>query len=198
MTTSTSTPRLRLLLAWYVLVLLLVAISARDRLGAAGPAVQALGLALMIVAALGRIWCSAYIAGYKDTHLVTSGPYSACRNPLYAFSILGSVGVGLATRSLLVTAFTIALVLALHARAILAEEKFLRSVHGEAFEHYCRRVPRLLPSWKNYESAATLSIVPAVYRKAFVDAASFLLIYLLIALLDALRGLGVLPTLLRL
>jgi len=198
MTTSASTPRLRFLLAWYVLLLFFVAVSERERLGTAGAFVEILGLALMIVAAIGRIWCSAHIAGYKDTHLVTSGPYSACRNPLYAFSILGSLGVGLATRSIVIAAFTLVVVLALHVRAVLAEERFLRGLHGEAFERYCARVPRLLPSWKNYESATTLTIVPAVFRKAFIDAASFLLIFVLIALLDALRGMDLLPTLLRL
>jgi protein-S-isoprenylcysteine O-methyltransferase Ste14 len=197
-TTSASTPRLRLLLAWYVVVLFLVAVSERERLATAGAFVEILGLALMIVAALGRTWCSAHIAGYKDTHLVTSGPYSACRNPLYAFSILGSLGVGLATRSILIAAFTVAIVLALHVRAIVAEEGFLRAAHGEAFERYCGRVPRLLPSWKNYERATPLTIVPAVFRKAFIDAASFLSIYLLIALLDVLRALDLLPTLVRL
>jgi protein-S-isoprenylcysteine O-methyltransferase Ste14 len=198
MTTSASTPRLRLLLAWYVLVLLVVAVSERDRLGAAGAFVEIMGLVLMILAALGRIWSSAHIAGYKDTHLVTSGPYSACRNPLYAFSIVGSLGVGLATRSIVITALTVGIVLTLHVRAILAEERFLHGAHGEAFAHYCARVPRLVPSWGTYESATTLTIVPAVFRKAFVDAASFLLIYVLIALLDMLRDLGLLPTLLRL
>jgi hypothetical protein len=89
-------------------------------------------------------------------------------------------------------------VLLLHLRAIVAEEKFMRDAHGEAFERYCSRVARLWPSWKNYESAASVAIVPAVFRKAFIDAASFLLIYVLIALLDVLREMGLLPTLLRL
>ena len=33
------------------------------------------------IGAFGRIWCSLYIAGYKNNVLVTDGPYSMCRNP---------------------------------------------------------------------------------------------------------------------
>ena len=52
-----------------------------------------LGYALIIGAALGRIWCNIYITGRKDKELCTDGPYSLCRNPLYLFSFIGVVGV---------------------------------------------------------------------------------------------------------
>lgn len=45
------------------------------------------------VGAMGRIWCSIYISGYKNNKLVMEGPYSLCRNPLYLFSYLGGVGI---------------------------------------------------------------------------------------------------------
>ena len=34
-----------------------------------------LGLALVGVATIGRLWCSLYINGYKNTSLITVGPY---------------------------------------------------------------------------------------------------------------------------
>ena len=45
------------------------------------------------VGAMGRIWYSIYISGYKNNKLVMEGPYSLCRNPLYLFSYLGGVGI---------------------------------------------------------------------------------------------------------
>jgi protein-S-isoprenylcysteine O-methyltransferase Ste14 len=58
-----------------------------------------IGCVLVGIASLGRLWCSLYIAGYKTDVLVTEGPYSMCRNPLYFFSLLGAVGVGLASET---------------------------------------------------------------------------------------------------
>lgn len=58
------------------------------------------GLALAAVGAAGRIWCSFFISGRKDGQLVTEGPYSISRNPLYVFSGIGLVGVGLSTETL--------------------------------------------------------------------------------------------------
>src|SRR5688500_5721815 len=57
------------------------------------------GLALVGVATVGRLWCSLYINSHKESALVTVGPYSITRNPLYFFSFLGFIGVGLATET---------------------------------------------------------------------------------------------------
>ena len=66
-----------------------------------------IGCALVGIAIVGRLWCAQYIAGYKDNTLVREGPYSMCRNPLYFFSFLGTIGVGLCTESLTLTRFSI-------------------------------------------------------------------------------------------
>ena len=48
----------------------------------------AIGIALVGISSLGRMWCSLYIAGDKDESLMTQSPYSACRNPLYFFGMM--------------------------------------------------------------------------------------------------------------
>jgi len=196
MTTSTSTPRLRVTLAWYVLLLVLVAVSERDSFGAAGGAwANLFGLVLMIIAALGRIWASVHIAGRKSEHLVTTGPYAACRHPLYALSLLGGLGVGLATRSVALTLATLVVLGMLYLLAIRAEERGLQATYGAAFDAYRARVPALLPRWNaSGVESQTVTLAVGIYWKAFLDAASFLLIYVLIALLEILRASGALPT----
>ena len=68
-----------------------------------------IGIVLVAVASLGRMWCSLYIAGYKDNRLVKEGPYSLCRNPLYFFSMIGVVGIGCATETFTFPIFFIVL-----------------------------------------------------------------------------------------
>ena len=41
------------------------------------------GYSLGLVGIIGRIWSSLFIEGYKTKTLITKGPYSLMRNPLY-------------------------------------------------------------------------------------------------------------------
>lgn len=199
MTVSASTPRLRLTVVWYLVVILLVAASSRPLSSGLGGAIADIaGLVLMSGAALGRIWTSAFIAGQKDAQLVTDGPYAICRNPLYALSIVGGLGVGLAAGSVVLTICTLALLVVVSLRAIGAEEKFLLSRYGDAFRRYCADVPRLMPAWQRYAPPATVEVNLPVYAKAFRDAGSFILIFVLLQLADVLRAAGLVPTLVTL
>ena len=80
-----------------------------------------LGLFFVAVASLGRMWCSIYIAGYKNGKLVSEGPYSISRNPLYLFSFIGALGIGLSTGTLTMTLLIAALFLLYYPFVIAAE-----------------------------------------------------------------------------
>ena len=104
-----------------------------------------IGLVLVALATVGRLWCSLYLSGYKNSELITAGPYSICRNPLYFFSFLGFSGIGFATETV---TFGVLLVLAFalfYPIVIEREEQFLRARFGQAFEDYCARTPRFFP-----------------------------------------------------
>src|SRR4051812_7638883 len=62
-----------------------------------GPAgtMEVLGFFLLAACAIGRIYSTIYIGGIKSDKLVTAGPYSMCRNPLYFYSLTGAAGVGM-------------------------------------------------------------------------------------------------------
>jgi len=199
MTASASTPRLRVTLCWYLLLLLAVAVSARPCAdGFPGALGDLVALVLIAAASLGRVWTSVFIAGLKDAHLVTTGPYSRCRNPLYALSLVGGTGVGLATGSVTLTVATMVLLFVLYLRAILAEERYLAERHGDAFRQYCAEVPQLWPRGATRAYPASVEVNVAVYAKAFRDAGSFILLFVLLQLIDVLRAQGWLPTLLTL
>ena len=42
-----------------------------------------LGFILVVFGSFGRIWASLYIEGNKTKNLITAGPFSMVRNPLY-------------------------------------------------------------------------------------------------------------------
>ena len=188
MTRSPSTPRLRLTLLWYLLVIVLVAISERPWSAHwSGQWAALAGLLLVAVAALGRIWCSVFIAGHKDEELVTIGPYSLCRNPLYALSMLAGAGIGLASRSVILLAATIALLALLHVRAVRDEEQVLLTRHGGAFQRYCSQVPRFLPRHWRATTSPGMTVNVVVLWKAFLDAASLFVLYATIVACDFLQ-----------
>lgn len=195
MTTSRSTPRLRLTALLLAGVLVLVAVSSRTAAdGIAGVAMQLAGLACVVCAALGRAWASVFIAGYKDTQLVCRGPYAMLRHPLYALSLLAMLGIGLTTRSLTITALLLASFAVLYMIAARAEDRFLLERHGAAFARYASDVRAFLPRGSAYEVPETLEVRPRVLWKAFLDAGTLLGLWALLVWVDALQVAGRLPT----
>lgn len=199
MSTSRSTPRLRLTALLLAATLGLVAMSERSLLqGTAGEIVQLVGLACIAVAALGRIWTSAFIAGFKDTSLVREGPYSALRHPLYTLSMLAMLGIGLATRSVTLTVVLLVAFAIVYARSARREDEFLANRHGEAHAGYLRSVPSFWPSAGSYRVPESIEVRPRVFWKAFLDAGTLIGLYVLLRLADIAQLTGSTPTCLSL
>ena len=96
----------------------------------------------------------AYIVrGGKDKkvyaeHLVSTGIFSHCRNPLYVGNILMLLGVGILANSLIYVAIIMPLFFFIYQVIVLAEENFLRGKFGADFNAYCSKVNRWIPSLK--------------------------------------------------
>ena len=194
MAVSRSTPRLRLTAALLIALLVVVAVSRRPGLdGFAGAVLAFAGFACVACAALGRIWTSVFIAGYKDERLVTHGPYAALRHPLYALSLLATLGLGLTTRSASITLALLALLGLMYAASIRAEDAFLRAAHPAQFERYAAAVHALLPRWSRYAVPEAVEVRPRVLWKAFLDAGSLLGFWALLVIADALQRNGLTP-----
>jgi len=195
MTTSVSTPRLRVTLLWY---LALVCLAALTRSAPLPPVItgviDAVALLLVASAGLGRIWCSVFIAGRKDVELVTTGPYALCRHPLYTLSLIGGAGLGLATHSLLLTAATLLVLGALFTRAATAEDRFLAARFEQRFESYRSATPRFWPQRWREPRPETLVVRPAILWKAFVDAGAFFLLFALVVWARRIGDSGLLST----
>lgn len=187
-------------IAWSrgVVVLLLLFVifgsPAKGPHGFAGELGELLGFALLVVAALWRIWGALFIAGSKNAELATSGPYSIVRNPLYIGNFLGAVGFGFAVHAP-VLALLLALAFALFYPSVVAnEERRLAARFGERYSQYRARVPRWWPDWSLYEEAAAVTVSPRSVRAAMFDAMWFLWAFALWEFVEDLHALNLLPT----
>lgn len=148
-------------------------------------AVEAIGVAAIVLSIVGRAWCTLYIGGRKKAEVVDRGPYSISRNPLYVFSFFGAFGIGAQSGSLVIAAaFVAAAVLVFHF-TILREERFLLREFGDRYAIYVARTPRLWPRFSLWRDAQELTIRPSLFLLTIRDGLVFLLAIPLFELIDA-------------
>lgn len=148
-------------------------------------AVEAVGLAAIVLSVVGRAWCTLYIGGRKKAEIVDRGPYSISRNPLYVFSFVGAFGIGAQSGSLTIAAaFVVAAVLVFHF-TVKREEAFLLREFGETYARYSARTPRFWPRFSVWRDADELTIRPSLFLLTIRDGLVFLLAIPLFELIDA-------------
>jgi hypothetical protein len=145
-------------------------------------------------AVVGRLWCAQYIAGYKSDRLVMEGPYSTCRNPLYFFSLLGGTGVGLCSKSLIITAVILAAFIVIYPITIRAEEKKLAAKLQEPYDRYKENVPRFIPNFSKFHEPIEYTVNTKAYRREAFDAICFIWIAALFELVNSLIEMRIMPT----
>ncbi len=159
--------------------------------------IEFIGLILVVICICGRIYCTLYIGGRKIESLVTTGPYSVTRNPLYFFSVIGAVGAGAQLGSFIL-AFTTGLVAYLvFLLVIFKEEAVLASRLGDASAEYSS-VPRLWPRLSLWRDSALVEVDPRLVRTTALDASVFLVSIPIAEGFEHLHNIGWLPTLLTL
>ena len=156
------------------------------------------GLAAIVAAIVGRGWCSLYIGGRKTREIVTRGPYSVSRNPLYLFSFLAAFGVGAQTGSLVLSAAAVLLTFVVFRQTVLREEAWLRAAFGAEYDRYLSDTPRFWPRWSSWRDEPRLEISPARFVTTVLDGSVLLLILPVTAALSAARAEGLVPVLLTL
>ena len=157
-----------------------------------GPMLFLIGVLLAVAGFCGRLWCLSYIAGRKKRVLVTTGPYSLCRHPLYFFSLVGGTGLGLCTETLSAAALFALGFAMYYPRAIRGEEAFLSDNFPE-YEEYKKKVPLFVPRWSNFAAGHGMVSV-CDFGSEIVAAGSFLLFIGVFEMLESLHATNHLPT----
>jgi protein-S-isoprenylcysteine O-methyltransferase Ste14 len=105
------------------------------------------GLALVVLAASVAIFVYAFkLLGRDNSYgaqdgLVTGGIYRFTRNPQNAMLIVVYAALAVASDHLPTMMLCLSMI-AVYALMVFAEEHWLSGVYGEAYERYCREVPR--------------------------------------------------------
>ena len=141
-----------------------------------GELLENLGLVLIIGGVLGRAWSILYIGGRKNRDLVTSGPYSMCRHPLYLFSTIAVAGFGLMLQSLVLTVVLTGLFGGALFVNALREEERLRRMFGPAYDAYAESTPALIPAIGQFHTAEEVTFDVDQLRQNFWDATVFIVL----------------------
>lgn len=152
-----------------------------------------LGYFLVITGAFGRVYCSAFIGGRKNDEVVRAGMFSVVRNPLYVFSFIAMVGIGLQSGMLLVTAVLIAAFMLYYPLVVAKEEAFLENKFGEQYIKYKREVPRWIPDFKLWSEPEQFDAKPKFIRRTIFDALVFFLPLPCFIIINYLQFHGILP-----
>lgn len=153
------------------------------------------GSMMVVFCVVGRLYATAFLGGHKNDRLITDGPFSVVRNPLYVFSLIGVVGIGFMSSHLTAMIALPVLFLLMYHFLIKREEEFLAEKFGDEYKRYCKKTPRLIPNFKLYHAPATITTVPKYLNKALRDSIWWLAIFPTFETIEYLQDIHVLKPL---
>ena len=157
--------------------------------------IELIGLGLITFGILGRMWSTLYIGGKKAQMVVSDGPYSIMRNPLYFFSAIAATGAGAQTGTIsFALFFGLITVIAFHV-VIYREEGFLSEHFGEVYAKYCSKVPRFFPKPSLFNEPDVLEISTGRLYSTFLDGLVFFVSLPLLELVEVGQETGMIPVL---
>jgi protein-S-isoprenylcysteine O-methyltransferase Ste14 len=153
------------------------------------------GYVFLLLGVALRIWSTLYIGQHKSKKLITKGPFSICRNPLYIGSLLVLTGVSLCFENLVLLAIGLVLIVPIHIFVVLAEEKHLFELFGQQYAEYAKRVPRFGFSLRNFSTPETIEISTTAIYRVTREVMLVLTVPVIGDLIELLHASGVLPIL---
>jgi protein-S-isoprenylcysteine O-methyltransferase Ste14 len=154
-----------------------------------------IGYLLLIICAFGRSFSSVFIGGYKNKKIVSPGIYSIVRNPLYVFSFIGVVGIGLVSLRLTVLFILTTAFILYYKTVVNREEKYLEHKFGKTYQDYYTSTPRWFPDFSKWKCHEEITTKPHLVLRNMLEASLFLLTTELFDFIGFLQDIGFVPIL---
>jgi protein-S-isoprenylcysteine O-methyltransferase Ste14 len=178
---------------WFILALaalVLVAGPSRGRPEWTSEVLESFGIVCLLICLIGRGWTAIYVSGRKNSELVQIGPFSVVRNPLYVFSFIGVIGIGLISQ-MITFLLAAALVFGVYYAVVVRnEETYLRTLYGRDFDAYCKRVPRWFPRFSVWQDTSRVSVEPRAVLVHLRDSSLFFFAFFFFEMMEYLRNFG--------
>lgn len=146
------------------------------------------------IGVLGRAWSLSYIAGAKNKSLITKGPYSLCRHPLYLFSFVGGLGISFCTETLTVPAIILICFAVYYPFAIKKEEFKIATRFGEEYKTYAKTVPVFFPSFRTFHDDEIRLINSKSFLRGLTSLIYFIAIIGLFEFIESMQTLGLIAS----
>jgi protein-S-isoprenylcysteine O-methyltransferase Ste14 len=125
--------------------------------------IEYFGIVLIAVHAIGRGWCWRYAHPLDRAALLTTGPYSMCRNPQDFFLIIGGIGIGALFGSISGSFAGGLATWGIVSLRIIEEERRLRASFGDVYQAYRKSVPKFIPDPSLWQAPD-----PTLFRQASI------------------------------
>lgn len=124
-------------------------------------ALDFLGFIILLVGIILRMSARGHKKAHsqKSEKLVTSGPYTLVRNPMYLGSFLMGAGFILMVWPWWSLPVFAGLFYARFTRQIVKEEAYLLKIGGDNYSRYCKRVSRIFPSLRHLSRARLRKVI---------------------------------------
>jgi protein-S-isoprenylcysteine O-methyltransferase Ste14 len=147
------------------------------------------GTLLLFAGVIGRIFSTITIGGRKDQEVVKTEIYSTVRHPLYFFSFLLMVGIGLLTQRPELLLYMTTAYLAVFIPMIRNEEKFLTAKFGKRYTDYASSVPAFIPDFRLYKARERIVTSPKLIMRTIRDASLVLAIIPMVEIIEVTKKL---------
>ena len=160
--------------------------SAAEPSGLIHEAVEYVGIVLIVVCIVGRNWTSMF---HPPSGLSAGGPYSVCRQPMYAFAVIGVAGIGAQVGSVSVSFITAA-------SAYVAFFCIIRQTDASGDdESGSSELPALWPRLDRWKQNGELKPAPPSLRAMTFDALAFFLPLPAAEFFESMQSVGIIPVL---